>query len=130
MAYLVELPLDDGGECGSSAQRVVKVAISERESGLVRVARPGQVVARASRSLREMLDSVRPVADTFVGSFRGLAHAPDEISVEFGISLSAEADVIISSTGAEANFTVSLKWNRQQPAPGAMEPPSPPPAGP
>lgn len=113
MRYLVELPIAGGGV----EAQVVKVAISEAGGdGLVKVARPGQVVARATRSLGEMLGSVRPVAETFVESFRGLAHAPDEIKVEFGISLSAEADVIVTSTAADANFSVSLTWNRNRPA--------------
>ncbi|MCX4869461.1 hypothetical protein OG298_40440 [Streptomyces sp. NBC_01005] len=108
MAYLVELPI--GGADGRPD--VVRVEIEQVAEGLVQVARPGQVVARATRSLGEMLAGVRPVAQNFVDGFRGMVHAPDEIGVEFGLSLSAEADVVISSTAAEANFKVSLTWHR------------------
>ncbi|MEU6119777.1 CU044_2847 family protein [Streptomyces sp. NPDC047117] len=59
-----------------------------------------------------MLDTVRPVAESFVGRFRGPANAPDESTLEFGVSLSAEADVVIASTATAANFSVSLTWNR------------------
>ncbi|MEU9707576.1 CU044_2847 family protein [Streptomyces sp. NPDC047967] len=108
MTYLVELPV-----CGTDGRtEVVKVRVEAEGEGLVRVARPGQVVARATRSLGEMVTSVRPVAQNFVDGFRGMADGPDEISVEFGLSLSAEADVVISSSSAEANFTVSLVWTR------------------
>ncbi|MFH9355133.1 CU044_2847 family protein [Kitasatospora sp. NPDC017646] len=108
MAYLVELPI------GSADGRldVVRVEIEQAAEGLVQVARPGQVVARATRSLGEMLAGVRPVAQNFVDGFRGMVNAPDEIGIEFGLSLSAEADVVISSTSAEANFKVSLTWRR------------------
>lgn len=109
MAYFVELPVGSV----SDGQDVVRVEIEQVGEGLVQVARPGQVVARATRSLGDMLAGVRPVAQNFVEGFRDLAHAPDEISIEFGSSLSAEADVVISSTAAEANFKVSLTWNRQ-----------------
>ncbi|MEV7928315.1 MULTISPECIES: CU044_2847 family protein [unclassified Kitasatospora] len=109
MAYFVELPVGSVSE----GQDVVRVEIEQVGEGLVQVARPGQVVARATRSLGDMLAGVRPVAQNFIEGFRGLAHAPDEISIEFGLSLSAEADVVISSTAAEANFKVSLTWNRQ-----------------
>ncbi|MFD7827295.1 CU044_2847 family protein [Kitasatospora sp. NPDC059803] len=109
MAYFVELPVGSV----SDGQDVVRVEIEQVGEGLVQVARPGQVVARATRSLGDMLAGVRPVAQDFIEGFRGLAHAPDEISIEFGLSLSAEADVVISSTAAEANFKVSLTWNRQ-----------------
>ncbi|MFD0396713.1 CU044_2847 family protein [Kitasatospora sp. NPDC059811] len=109
MAYFVELPIGSVSE----GEDVVRVEIEQVGEGLVQVARPGQVVARATRSLGDMLAGVRPVAQDFIEGFRGLAHAPDEISIEFGLSLSAEADVVISSTAAEANFKVSLTWNRQ-----------------
>ncbi|MFF1797762.1 hypothetical protein ACFVXQ_26690 [Kitasatospora sp. NPDC058263] len=47
MAYLVELPV--GAADGRSD--IVKVEIEQAAEGLVQVARPGQVVARATRSL-------------------------------------------------------------------------------
>jgi Trypsin-co-occurring domain 1 len=112
MTYLVELPVTADGE----QAEVVKVEIGGPVEGLVKVARPGQVVARATRSLGEMLAGIRPVAENFVDSFRGMAHPPDEITVEFGVSLSAEADVVITSTAAEATFSVSLTWNGPPPA--------------
>jgi hypothetical protein len=102
----VEVPLDgSGGE-------MVRVQIREVDEALIRVGRGGRSIARAERSFGQMLDTVRPVADSFVGRFRELAHTPDEITLEFGLSLSVEADVVISSTAAEANFSVSLTWNR------------------
>jgi hypothetical protein len=47
MTYLVELPMSVAGDVAD----VVKVEIEETADGLVRVARLGRVVARASRSL-------------------------------------------------------------------------------
>ncbi|MEV3898483.1 CU044_2847 family protein [Streptomyces anulatus] len=102
----VEVPLGDGSE------DVVRVQIREVDESLVRVGRGGRTVARAGQSLGQMLDTVRPVADSFVTRFRDLAHAPDEIALEFGVSLSAEADVVIASTATAANFSVTLTWNR------------------
>ncbi|MGW0366712.1 CU044_2847 family protein [Streptomyces sp. NPDC002990] len=132
MAYLVELPVSvgDGAAGGAVRTDVVRVEVEQTADGLVQVARPGQVVARATRSLGDMLAGVRPVAQNFVESFRGMAQAPDEISVAFGLSLSAEADVVITSTAAQANFTVTLTWNRP-PADGqdggvALSPPRSP----
>ncbi|WP_432187192.1 CU044_2847 family protein [Streptomyces sp. Tue6028] len=104
--HTVEVPLGDGSD------ESVRVQIREVDETLVRVGRGGRSIARAERSLGQMLDTVRPVADSFVGRFRGLANAPDEITLEFGVSLSAEADVVIASTATAANFSVSLTWNR------------------
>jgi hypothetical protein len=66
MAYLVELPVTTEG----GPAEVVKVQLSGPPDGLVKATRPGQVVARASRSLGEMLAGIRPVAENFVDSFR------------------------------------------------------------
>jgi hypothetical protein len=125
MAYLVELPV---GAADGSAD-IVKVQIEQTGDGLVKVARPGQVVARASRSLGEMLAGIRPAAQEFVDGFHGMVHAPDEMSVEFGLSLTAEADVVISSTSTQANFTVSLTWHRtpsgSDPVPATADTPAP-----
>ena|SRR5882757_10546105 len=104
--YLVELPVAEVGR----QPHIVTVEVEQSGDGLVQVARPGEVVARAGRSLSEMLAGVRPIAENFVSGFRGLAQAPDEIKVEFGLSLSAKADVIVSSTAAQANFKVTLSW--------------------
>ncbi|MGZ9934736.1 CU044_2847 family protein [Streptomyces sp. NC-S4] len=124
----MELPI--GGTAGP--QDVVRVeVVATGEDGLVRVARPGQVMARASRTLGEMVTGIRPVAQSFVDGFRGMAQAPDELNLEFGLSVSAEADVVISSTAAEANFKISLTWTRSPsdgPPPGAAAGPPPGPA--
>nr|WP_243769495.1 CU044_2847 family protein [Streptomyces cyanogenus] len=105
--YLVELPVGTAG----GRPEVVKVQVEQKGDGLVQVARPGQVVARATRSLGDMLAAVRPVAQNFVDGFQDMVSRPDEIGIEFGLSLSAEADVVISSTTAQANFKVSLVWH-------------------
>ncbi|GAA2218301.1 hypothetical protein GCM10010360_38380 [Streptomyces nogalater] len=113
--YVVELPV------GPDAADVVKVEIREVDQGIQQVSRPGQVVARASQSLGDMLRSVRPVAETFVRTFRDIAQAPDEITLGFGITLTAEADALITSTSASANFSVSLVWHRTPADPAAQE---------
>ncbi|MFG1702234.1 CU044_2847 family protein [Nonomuraea sp. M3C6] len=101
---VVELPVGEEGH-------VVKVEIQDRDGDApVRVGRAGRAVARASRSFGEMLDTIRPVAEKFVASFGELPQAPDEITVEFGVTFSAEADVVIASTATDANFAVTLSW--------------------
>lgn len=54
-----------------------------------------------------MLARLVPVAETFIAQFRSLSDAPDEITVQFGVPLSAAADVVIASTRSEANFAVT-----------------------
>ncbi|MFF9062367.1 CU044_2847 family protein [Streptomyces sp. NPDC101213] len=106
LVHTVEMQLDEGGD------DVVRVQIREVDDSLVRVGRGG-AVTRAGRTLGQMLDTVKPVAENFVERFQDLATPPDEMTLEFGISLSAGADVVIASTATAANFTVSLSWSRR-----------------
>jgi hypothetical protein len=107
MKYLVELPA--GGEDGPP--QIVGVEIEQVADGLVNVSRPGQVVARAVSSLGEMLTGIRPVAESFVSGFAGMTEVPAEISLEFGLSLSADANLVVAATAAQANFKVALTWH-------------------
>jgi hypothetical protein len=102
--YAVEVPLGSGGE-------VVRVQVNDRGEDVVRVGRGSRVITRAEQSLEQMLDVVRPVADAFVGRCRGMLRSPDEATLEFGMSLSADAKVLIAGSSAEANFSVSLTWH-------------------
>jgi hypothetical protein len=92
-------------------RQIVGVEIEQAADGLVKVSRPGQVVARAARSLGEMLAGIRPVAESFVAGFAGMTEVPEEISLEFGLSLSADADLVVAATSAQANFKVALTWH-------------------
>ncbi|MEY9861346.1 hypothetical protein ABH935_006987 [Catenulispora sp. GAS73] len=115
MKYLVELPVDglDG------LPQVVGVEIEHTPEGLVKVSRPGQVVARAAQSLGQMLGAIRPVADSFVEEFADMANTPDEIELEFGLSLSADAKMVVATSAAAANFKVTLKWSKPENGPAA-----------
>ncbi|MGW2508979.1 CU044_2847 family protein [Streptomyces scopuliridis] len=110
LVHTVEVPLGDGSD------ETIRVQIREVDESLIRVGRGSRSVARAERSFGQMLDTVRSVAESFVGRLRGMANSPDEITLEFGVSLSAEADVVIASTATAANFSVSLTWNRSDEA--------------
>lgn len=114
MKYLVELPV---GGTGGPAQ-VVGVEIERAPEGLVKISRPGQVVARAAHSLGEMLAAIRPVADNFVEGFADMANTPDEIGLEFGLSLSADANLVVATSAAQANFKVTLNWSKPGPEAG------------
>ena len=121
MRYLVEVPV--AGSVGGPPV-TVGVEIEQTADGLVKVSRPGQVVARATHSLGEMLAGIRPVAESFIDGLSGMAEAPEEIALEFGMSLSADANLVVAATAAAATFKVSLTWRR-----AAGKEPEPTPSG-
>lgn len=104
MAHLLEVPLEDGGS--------ITVEVEEGPRGTLRSARPDEVVATAGRTLEATVERIGPASRAIVGKLKELAEPPDEIGVEFGMKLNAEAGVIIARTSGEANFKISLTWKR------------------
>ncbi len=107
MKRLIEFPLQDGGSL------IVEVDEPVPEGGVVKVARPGEVAAKARETLEEALDKIKPAAEAIISKLRGLHDAPDEIGVEFGIKLSAEAGAFVASAGVEANYKITVKWTKK-----------------
>ncbi|HHS97503.1 MAG TPA: hypothetical protein ENK08_06330 [Chloroflexi bacterium] len=105
MKRLIEFPLEDGGTI------LVEVEMPEG-TGMVPAAR-GEVVQRAQQTFEAALEKVRPAAQAIIKKLRALHDPPDEIEVEFGLKMSAEAGAVIAATGVEANYKVTLTWKRE-----------------
>ncbi len=113
MKRLIEFPLEEGGSIW------VEVDEPEPPGGVVRAANPVEMMAKASQTFDEALDKIRPAADILVAKLRGLTDPPDEMAVQFGLKLSAEAGAVVAAAGVEANYTVTLTWKRGQAEPPA-----------
>jgi hypothetical protein len=99
---LIEVPTDGGGS--------VLVEIRQPDSdALVPASRSGHMVKRASETLDAVLATVNPV----VGSLANWARAsrPNQVEVEFGLSLTGGSSIIVTSGTAEVNFLVRLTWS-------------------
>lgn len=107
MKQLIEFSLEDGGSI------LVQVDAPEPEGGVVKAARGGEVLRKAVQTFEEALDKIRPAAGAIISKLRYLADPPDEIEVEFGLTLNAEAGAFVAAAGAEANYTVKLTWKRE-----------------
>lgn len=104
MKRLVEYPLKEGGS--------ILVQVDEPEpEGIVRVAREGEI-AKASQTFEESIERIRPVAASLIAKMRNISDPPDEVSIDFGLNMSAKAGAFIAEMGTEANFKVSLKWKK------------------
>jgi hypothetical protein len=105
---LIEFPLEGDGTI------LVEVDEPEPKGGVVQAGRPGEIAVRASQTFEAALERVRPVAAAIIAKLRCLGDPPDEVGVEFGLKLSAEAGAFIASAGTEANFKVKLTWEREK----------------
>jgi hypothetical protein len=101
---LIEFPLEDGSS--------IWVEVRDTETGGLVPAARGDLPARAAQTFESALERVRPAAQTVIQKLRDLPDTPDEIEVEFGLKLSAEAGAIIAAGGVEANYRVVLKWKK------------------
>ncbi|MER5637209.1 CU044_2847 family protein [Kitasatospora sp. NPDC002227] len=78
--------------------------------GMQPVGRRGAGVERAAESFEGALEGARAAAESALAVFRGGALAPDEVEIEFGVKLTAEAGALIARTAADAHLTVRLTW--------------------
>ena len=107
MGFLVEVPVEGGG-------RLLVEAASDQLPGELELAalRPGEVVGKAKASLEEALDQIQPAMRAVVERLKAMS--PDEVSVEFGLTLGAETGVVVAKGTSEVHFTVSLTWRRNE----------------
>lgn len=66
--------------------------------------------AVAQESLDNALERSMPAARAWAGKLRSLVDAPDELTIEFGIKLTASAGAVLASAAVEANYTVTMMW--------------------
>ena len=104
MSTLVAYDLEDGGS--------VLVEVEDQRGPVMRGGRTDSVVTKATESFEEVVGSIGPAVRGIVKQLREATDWPAEVSVEFAVKLSAESGVIIARAGGEANFRISLRWNR------------------
>ncbi len=106
MLVLMEFPLTNAD---SSSTIVVETERGEIPDGLILASpHPGEVAARAARSVTESLEQLEPLLRTLKQKLS--AAGPDDVTVEFGIKLGGETGLILAKGTAEVNFKVSVSW--------------------
>lgn len=105
MSTLVQIPVEGGDTVLVATTR--EPAFADRP-----VFRGGSrdIVERSTVTMQAAVARLKPAAQAFVDAFTELPRPPDEVSVTFGVELSAEAGAIIASTAAAANFSVTVVW--------------------
>lgn len=109
MKKIVEFQLENLNE-----SVLVEVNLSDERPEESEVSRISDLTQKASQSFQNALSIAKPVAETIISKLGHLSQRPDEVEVEFGLKLTANAGAIISSTGVDANFRVTLKWKPEK----------------
>jgi hypothetical protein len=70
------------------------------------------VLVDAKTTLEGAPSEVRDAAAATIAQFQDMARKTDEVEIEFGVKLNAEAGAIIAKTGMEGHFQVTVRWTR------------------
>jgi Trypsin-co-occurring domain 1 len=107
MKRLLEVPLEDDSSI------LVEVDDASDRVATRSLRRPGEEVVATVKSLDGAMAPLEPASKAIVERLRNFPDPPNEITVEFGVKLNAEAGVIIARTSGEANFRIVLTWNKK-----------------
>jgi hypothetical protein len=99
----VRFKLASGGSVVAEMDEVPGVSRAGRQDALI----------TAQRTLEGALTEVRDAAAATIAQFQDMARKPDEVEIEFGVKLNAEAGAIIARTGMEGHFQVTVRWSRE-----------------
>lgn len=103
MKGLVEFAMEDG-------LRIV-AEVDDDDPGFVR-AGGGELVAKASANIGEVMGALRGMAKTVIENVENLPWKPSEAEMEIGIKLNAKAGAILTSVGGECHVRLKLAWKR------------------
>jgi hypothetical protein len=105
MADLVEFKLEDGSSVLIETESVSSGAVT-------RGRRFTETFVTADKTFEQAFDRLRPATAAIIEKFRSMAQQPEEIEIEFGVSVNVEAGAIIAKTSGEANFRIVLRWTK------------------
>ena len=101
-------------EFRSEEDRSLLVEVEDdRGARVMRGGRTADAVIEAGVSLETMLGGLGTAVKGIVSQVRAAADWPDEVEIEFGVKVSADANVIIARTTGEANFRIAMKWSTE-----------------
>ncbi len=102
MAELMAVPLEGGGS--------LVVEVDAYAAGPVKAGLGSQAMGKATQTLQEALAQVVPAATALLDKLREVR--PSEVSLSFGIKLTAQAGAVVTKTSGECNFAVTLCWRQ------------------
>lgn len=111
MTELMRFDLGGGGS--------VLVEVNEEEPGIQLAARDARgQIETAAASLGAGLSGVRDAAAEALRQFRSMDVRPDEVEIEFGVRLNAEAGAVIAKSSVEGHLQIRLTWSARSSSSG------------
>lgn len=88
---------------------LINIEAIEVDSKITRVSKKEDIV----ENFEDSISVIKPVSEVLFDTLKEL-NTPDEIQLDFGVSLGTNVGVIFVSGDVEANFKVSLKWKNKK----------------
>ena len=73
---------------------------------------PEELAEKSAQALQNAMNTIHNMADRMNTMIDNLAGNPDEVEMEFGITLDMEANAYVAKVGAESAISVTLTWKR------------------
>lgn len=89
---------------------VVHVQSTLKPPGRPGVAQASGAAEKARETWSDGLDLVREVAAGIVGQLREATRQADEVTVEFGVTISGKTGIVLVEGEAGANLKVTISW--------------------
>ncbi|MFD3581613.1 CU044_2847 family protein [Streptomyces sp. NPDC058683] len=105
MDDIVRMPLEGGGS--------ILFEGATGAEGPVKAGRLGSVIGELPATLQATLGPVRDTARVILEQLRQAG--PDEVEVEFGVDLSAQAGAVITKAETGCHVTVRMVWRNDEP---------------
>jgi hypothetical protein len=109
MNRLIEFKLDDGEQ----AKVLVEADDAIPTEGQTRVSIGGTVTEQATKTFDTALSGIRLIVSSVTRHVVDAVIDAQEVELELGFKLTADAGVILARAGAESHCKVSIKWVRK-----------------
>ena len=112
MAELIKILLDNGASIYLEADQIDQ--IDKSDDDLLDPVTGNRVIQRTKDFLEGTFEQIKELLSGLSESVNCMSFQPDELEVGFAIKFTADANIIISSIGTEANITVKMKWEKSK----------------
>lgn len=73
-----------------------------------------KVIKKAKCYLESSLAQIKHFSNSISDAIKNSNPQPDELELEFAVKFAADAGIVISSIGAEANVNIKMKWKKDK----------------
>lgn len=71
------------------------------------------LITTSNKTFESILDGIHPISDIIFDKIKKLSSKPTEVAVEFGVNITIDGSLLISSFSGEGNIKISLTWKNQ-----------------